>query len=422
MSRKTALLIRLLALIAALAAASPVAAQFRNANAGVYLQWPEAPGSQSEYFDTGQVGTNVTMPPLSASRTTPTTTVAASASATAELGRLTGSFTASSATSHPTDVAGASGQMNANWTDVVTITGPPGAEVNLRLRTVVTAALSASPPIVSYDDCGTRSPRLDVGFQASPTFGGGYGYLSYADAPLLCGGGLGEADQGVEFGSVVGEQLNLSGSLYLQVQTGAGPFSYATIPATSAAVDATHTVLFYLDVLTPGASYTSASGTTYFSGAAPPPPPPVLPVARLSVSGTTFRSPDLVTIGIEVTNPAGQPDADLYAGALLPDGRTAVFLTGPSRFGGVGALPAPASFVPMQVVPNGSVVNIPELVRMPLPPTAFLPLAPTSSSSPSPAGEPSPTTGSTRATSWPSTSRQSPSCLEAAEKGPSGPF
>ncbi|HUG37541.1 MAG TPA: hypothetical protein VML54_11355 [Candidatus Limnocylindrales bacterium] len=80
-----------------------------------------------------------------------------------------------------------------------------------------------------------------------------------------------------------------------------------------------------------------------------------------------------MTIGIDVQNPAGQPDADLYAGALLPDGRTAVFLTGPSRFGGVGTLPAPASFVPMQVVPNGAVVNIPELLRMPLPPAALLP-------------------------------------------------
>jgi hypothetical protein len=111
-------------------------------------------------------------------------------------------------------------------------------------------------------------------------------------------------------------------------------------------------VIFHLDVLTFGASLTTGSGVSYAS--VPPPP-----ITTLTVSGTAFRAGQTLTLGIGVQNPAGQPEADLYAGALLPDGRTAVFLSASGGVAGTALLAHPVGFVPMQVMPPGTTLSQP---------------------------------------------------------------
>jgi hypothetical protein len=80
-----------------------------------------------------------------------------------------------------------------------------------------------------------------------------------------------------------------------------------------------------------------------------------------------------LTLGIEVQNPAGQPEAELYGGAILPDGRTLVFLSGAGGVAGVAVLAHPAGFVPIQTIRPGATLSQPSFFSFTFPPTGLPP-------------------------------------------------
>ena len=58
-----------------------------------------------------------------------------------------------------------------------------------------------------------------------------------------------------------------------------------------------------------------------------------------------FRAGQTLTIGIDARNPVGNAAADLYVGAMLPDGQTLVFLSDRATLAGTGSLASPSTFV-----------------------------------------------------------------------------
>jgi hypothetical protein len=102
--------------------------------------------------------------------------------------------------------------------------------------------------------------------------------------------------------------------------------------------------------------------------------PALKPVATTGSPGVSvaldrrlFRPGDRVTIGLEARNPIGSVAADLYAGIILPDGRSAVFV-GPS-----GLLSDPISLADAGGYPRATVaspgfaLSAPTFIESPLP-------------------------------------------------------
>lgn len=85
----------------------------------------------------------------------------------------------------------------------------------------------------------------------------------------------------------------------------------------------------------------------------------------LSVSRVGAGQP--LTMGVEVRNPLGNVDADLYVGALLPDGQTALFFSGPGVPGAAVSLSSPAQFPRMQAAPLGFAVSAPSFFQFAFP-------------------------------------------------------
>ena len=95
------------------------------------------------------------------------------------------------------------------------------------------------------------------------------------------------------------------------------------------------------------------------------------PTVRVTTSTSQVRAGQTAAAGIEVQNPAGNPAADLYVGILLPDGQTAVFLSGPGAIGGVGNLAAPALFPRTQPAPPGFTLSVPVFFQFTFPPAGI---------------------------------------------------
>lgn len=95
-----------------------------------------------------------------------------------------------------------------------------------------------------------------------------------------------------------------------------------------------------------------------FSGAAQP------PSARVTVNGTAFRPGLTLTVDLDIENPAGNPTVDVYVGALLPDGVTALFFT-PTGFTGGVSLGAPASFTALDTLATGAAIRTGATVGQP---------------------------------------------------------
>lgn len=93
------------------------------------------------------------------------------------------------------------------------------------------------------------------------------------------------------------------------------------------------------------------------------------PKAQVTLSGSEFHVGQAVTVGIEAENQGGNPPADLYVGALLPDGQTLIFLSGPGVLVGPTSLATPAAFTRLQAVPPGFVLHAPALSQFTFPPT-----------------------------------------------------
>jgi hypothetical protein len=88
---------------------------------------------------------------------------------------------------------------------------------------------------------------------------------------------------------------------------------------------------------------------------------------RLALNGNTFRAGDDLKVGVEVSNPSKGPPAELYVGAVLADGESAIFLSGAGRFSGPMSLSAPASFPAFTTAPPGFSLDAPSLAEVTLP-------------------------------------------------------
>jgi hypothetical protein len=94
---------------------------------------------------------------------------------------------------------------------------------------------------------------------------------------------------------------------------------------------------------------------------------------QLSVSGSAFRAGDTLTVSLDARNPLGNVEADLYVGALLPDGRTAVFFTAPGAVGAPVSLGRPSEFPRMQAAPLGLEMASASLVTFRFPTAGLAP-------------------------------------------------
>lgn len=101
------------------------------------------------------------------------------------------------------------------------------------------------------------------------------------------------------------------------------------------------------------------------SDAEPPSVDMVLDGGDALFEGVRFAAGQMVVLGVQVSNPAGNSPADLYVGALLPDG-SLVFAT---PLGALGASPQapPSVYPPLQAVPPGTGLDAPALFQYTLP-------------------------------------------------------
>ncbi|HUG37962.1 MAG TPA: M4 family metallopeptidase, partial [Candidatus Limnocylindrales bacterium] len=81
--------------------------------------------------------------------------------------------------------------------------------------------------------------------------------------------------------------------------------------------------------------------------------------AAVTLSGTAFRAGQTLTVGVSLQNPPSGQTAELYVGAIMPDGRTVLFFSAPGVLGGAGLLSTPASFQAMQVAEPGFTLSLP---------------------------------------------------------------
>jgi 4-amino-4-deoxy-L-arabinose transferase-like glycosyltransferase len=77
------------------------------------------------------------------------------------------------------------------------------------------------------------------------------------------------------------------------------------------------------------------------------------PTARLTLGGSQVRLGQSVTVGVSVSNPPDGPAAELLAGVILPDGRSARFLDASGALGPATALDGSSAFPPIQPAPPG---------------------------------------------------------------------
>lgn len=101
------------------------------------------------------------------------------------------------------------------------------------------------------------------------------------------------------------------------------------------------------------------------SEAEPPSVDMVLEGGDALFEGVRFAAGQTVVLGVQVSNPLGNPPADLHLGALLPDG-SLVFAT-PSGAVGMSPHARPSGYPPLQAVPPGTRLDAPALLQYTLP-------------------------------------------------------
>jgi hypothetical protein len=88
---------------------------------------------------------------------------------------------------------------------------------------------------------------------------------------------------------------------------------------------------------------------------------------RLAVSAALAHARGRVDIGVSIDGDPARVAADLYMGALFPDGHTVAFLSPAGEFSSRAALGAPAEFVPTQPVAPGAALERPLVARITVP-------------------------------------------------------
>jgi YVTN family beta-propeller protein len=89
---------------------------------------------------------------------------------------------------------------------------------------------------------------------------------------------------------------------------------------------------------------------------------------KVTLSAPTLGVGQTLTVGVEARNPAGGTPADLYVGALLPDGNTVVFFTGAATIA-TAPLSSPLQFRTLQAAPACFVLKEAAQFRFTFPPT-----------------------------------------------------
>jgi hypothetical protein len=154
-----------------------------------------------------------------------------------------------------------SGLFDINWYDTLTVGGlPNGTPVSLMIMAVLNSSIIAPPAgSYAYSQFGLSSTQT----QATNTGGASNGLIS----------------QSAVVQTTSGANLSLVASLF-----GSAAVLDTINQQGSATVDASDTANFYITILTPGASYTSASGLTYLAPTSVP-EPGSLGVAGISLLG-----------------------------------------------------------------------------------------------------------------------------------------
>lgn len=288
---------------------------------------------------------------------TPHTGVA-TVSAVGSYGKLVGRLSASTTAGDPFGTGTAAGSLLLSWNDRMTVTGPPGTQVQFRVRLAFHGSLTTAPA-GSCLNAASLSAGASIGVNGSTNMNVFRGQPGCAQIG-------GDDEQTRTFSAAVGTSFPVTGTVNTLVTSlslvSGGP-SPAPVRSAHATVDLTQGIAFSVEVLTAGGGYTTVSGARYDG----------LPRVALTGVPTTARAGDSLTIGLEAGNPSDGEELDLYVGAILSDGHTVLFLNTLGQFIGVGLLSLPASFVPMQVLPPGSGVNNAALLAMTVPAASALP-------------------------------------------------
>jgi Zn-dependent metalloprotease len=108
------------------------------------------------------------------------------------------------------------------------------------------------------------------------------------------------------------------------------------------------------------------AGVPYRRGVAPS-------TTQVSLSATQFRAGGRLTVGIKALNPPSGVDAELFIGAVLPDGRTVAFFGASGQVTALAPLASPAAFRAIQVAPPGFILDAPAFFRLTFPATGIAP-------------------------------------------------
>lgn len=169
---------------------------------------------------------------------------------------------------------------STNFSDRLTLTGPPGLPVSITFTQSVSTLTSTYVSTgTGTDPClanGASTIRLNSSIGASSLFTSDFGVDSFSRAGSVGGVGSGCValhDTGSPYGSItlnlhVGDMVNFYQSLQtfaeIRLDGGLGaPTNPNRALEADSVLDASNTAKLYIDVLTPGASYTTASGTVY---------------------------------------------------------------------------------------------------------------------------------------------------------------
>lgn len=178
----------------------------------------------------------------------------AQASGSVTYGSVTGSASASAS---PTDEpSSGSSQFIGEWNDTLTVTSATlsqGTPVNLEFTLTVSGSVTCSPATV-----------LSNSGQVSGQFEFGLNVISAADT--TCGTTIAQTQMST-YATTVGAVIDISGTGQWDATANAPVGS----PGSSVQADPP-AAQFFVDLETPGASYTTASGVTYFSSVATPEP------------------------------------------------------------------------------------------------------------------------------------------------------
>lgn len=97
------------------------------------------------------------------------------------------------------------------------------------------------------------------------------------------------------------------------------------------------------------------------------------PTAGVTLSGSQFRPGQILTVGIDVENPPGNPLLRLYVGVLMPDAVTLVLLSSQGTVTGTASVAIPASMPAGDPAPAGFQLSAPAFFRFTFPPTGVAP-------------------------------------------------